>query len=158
MNLSALLAVCRVTGDERDYLLHLSEPQTTLGWQIDHRILADNQQQAASVTAFHGSLVPSLCQVAGYATAVISPTLNVPFGEVVERVADRMASQQIFDRDKPPNCTFFIRMRGIRCRSADRRSKRQRRWDSPAATMPAARRGVSRPAPSPSSTNASNAR
>jgi transcriptional regulator with XRE-family HTH domain len=108
MNLSALLAMCRVTGDERDYLLHLSDPQTTLGWQADHRILTDNQQQAASISAFHGLLVPSLLQVAGYAKAVISRTLNVPFSEVEERLASRLASQKIFERGQPPTCTFFI--------------------------------------------------
>jgi transcriptional regulator with XRE-family HTH domain len=108
LNLSALLAVCRVTGDERDCLLHLSDPQTTLGWQTDHRMLVRQQQQALSITAFHGSLVPSLLQVAGYAKAVISRTLNVPFGEVEERVAARLASQQVFERDRPPTGTFFL--------------------------------------------------
>jgi transcriptional regulator with XRE-family HTH domain len=108
LDLAAFLAVCRVTGDERDHLLRLGDQQTTLGWQTDHRILANNQQQATSITTFHGALRPSLLQVAGYAKAVISRTLNVPFSEVEDRVAARMASQQIFEYDQPPNCTFFI--------------------------------------------------
>jgi hypothetical protein len=47
-------------------------------------------------------------QVSGYAKAVISRTLNVPFGEIEGRVAARMASQKIFECDRPPNCSFFI--------------------------------------------------
>jgi hypothetical protein len=108
VNLSAFLAVCGVTGEQRDYLLHLSDPEATLGWQQGHHILVGQQQQAASITAFHGLLVPSLLQVAGYAKEVISRTLNVPLGDVRGRVAARMASQKIFGRAKPPNGTFFI--------------------------------------------------
>jgi transcriptional regulator with XRE-family HTH domain len=108
LNLSALLAVCRVTGEERDYLLHLGQPAATLGWQTDHRILADNQRQALSITAFHGALIPALFQVHGYARALITRTLNVPFGEVKERVAARLTSQRIFAHKRPPACTVFV--------------------------------------------------
>ncbi|HEX3784519.1 MAG TPA: helix-turn-helix transcriptional regulator [Pseudonocardiaceae bacterium] len=108
IDLSAMLALCHVTGRDRGYLLDLNREQTILGWQTDHRILADNQCQAMRITEFQGSLIPILLQVEGYARSIIARTTTVSFDKLDEQVAARMASQQIFNRSDPPNCIFFV--------------------------------------------------
>ncbi|MGH3942943.1 MAG: Scr1 family TA system antitoxin-like transcriptional regulator [Pseudonocardiaceae bacterium] len=46
-------------------------------------------------------LVPGLPQTGEYARAVISRNLNVPSDEVDDRVAARLARQNLFSRDRP---------------------------------------------------------
>ncbi len=116
VDVSAFLAVCRVTGDERDRLLALCQEQHTPGWFQQHgsrlprqvRTLIDHENKATAISSFQAMLVPGLLQTGDYARAMISRSVNMPAEEVEERVAARLARQSVFSREHPARFTFYL--------------------------------------------------
>jgi transcriptional regulator with XRE-family HTH domain len=116
VQVSAFLAVCRVTGEERDRLLALCEEQHTPGWFQQHgsrlpqQLLAliDHENKAIAVDDFEPITVPGLLQTGDYARAVISRSGNIPADEVEDRVAARLARQSLFGRERPARFTFYL--------------------------------------------------
>ncbi|MGH4019854.1 MAG: helix-turn-helix domain-containing protein [Pseudonocardiaceae bacterium] len=116
VDVSALLAVCRVKGKERDRLLALCQEQNTLGWFQQHGsrlskqlvTLIDHENKAVTISEFQATLVPGLLQTGDYARAVISRSANMPAEEVEERVAARLARQSLFSRERPAQFTFYL--------------------------------------------------
>lgn len=53
-------------------------------------------------------LVPGPLQTGEYARAVISRVVSVPPDEVDDRVAARLARQNLFSRDRPARFTFYL--------------------------------------------------
>lgn len=115
-DLSAMLAVLLVTGEERDRLMRLNRDQGKLGWLQNHesripeqvKTLVDHENKAAAVYDFEAQVMPGLLQTGDYAEAVISRIANVPSEEVQTRVAARLGRQSVFSRDSRPNFTFYI--------------------------------------------------
>ncbi|MGH3932182.1 MAG: helix-turn-helix domain-containing protein, partial [Pseudonocardiaceae bacterium] len=70
VDVSAFLAVCQVTGPERDRLLGLCREQDTPGWLQQHGArlpkqlltLIDNEDKAVTIDDFQAMLVPGLLQ------------------------------------------------------------------------------------------------
>ncbi|MBA0124516.1 helix-turn-helix domain-containing protein [Haloechinothrix sp. YIM 98757] len=115
-DVSAFLAVCGVKGAERDRLMALTVDQDKKGWFQQHgpvlpkqvRTLIDHESMAVSMEQVESIIVPGLLQTGDYARAVISRNVNVPAGEVDDRVAARLARQSVLSRRQPPTCTFFL--------------------------------------------------
>jgi transcriptional regulator with XRE-family HTH domain len=116
VDVSALLAVCRVTGRDRDRLLALCREQNTPGWLQQHGsrlpqqlvTLIDHENKAMSYSDIQPIIVPGLLQTGDYARAVLSRVPNVPADEVDDRVAARLARQSLFSRERPARFTFYI--------------------------------------------------
>ncbi|GDY29552.1 helix-turn-helix domain-containing protein [Gandjariella thermophila] len=113
---ASFLAVCRVTGRERDRLLALCHEQNTPGWLQQHgsslpkqlRTLIDHENKATAISDFELAGIPGLLQTGDYARAVLSRVVNVPADEVEDRVAARLARQSLFSRERPARFAFFV--------------------------------------------------
>jgi transcriptional regulator with XRE-family HTH domain len=110
VEISAMLAVYGVTGDERDGLLCLARETTKLTWSYEEalRTLTDHQNKAVRITELHTLTVPGLLQTEGYARAVVSRMVNAPNYDHEAFLASLLARQELFNRDNPPLSTFFI--------------------------------------------------
>ncbi|MPZ66685.1 MAG: helix-turn-helix domain-containing protein [Pseudonocardiaceae bacterium] len=116
VDVSAFLAVCRVTGAERDRLLALCQEQHTPGWFQQHgsrlpqqvRTLIDHENKATVISGFQTTLVPGLLQTGEYARAMISRSANTPAEEVEDRVAARLARHSVFSREHPARFSFYL--------------------------------------------------
>ncbi len=122
VDVAAFLGVCRVKGEERERLLALCREQDTPGWFQAHGsrlpkqlvTLIDHENKAVTISAFETVGVPGLLQTGEYARAVIRRIVNVPPGEVDDRVAARLARQSLFSRDRPAAFTFYLHESGLR--------------------------------------------
>jgi transcriptional regulator with XRE-family HTH domain len=116
LDVASFLAICRVTGQERDRLLSLCEDQNKAGWFQQHgsrlpkqlRTLIDHEKKAINYSDVQPMLVPGLLQTEDYARAVISGSINVPADEVEERVAARLARQSVFAPHRRAEFDFFL--------------------------------------------------
>ncbi|MGH3435809.1 MAG: helix-turn-helix domain-containing protein [Sciscionella sp.] len=116
LDVSAFLAICGVKGRERQRLLRLCQEMDKAGWLQQHgsrlpkqlRTLIDHEDKAVSIGDFQATLVPGLLQTGEYARALIHGTGNVPDSEIDDRVAARLARQQLFSREHRAQFTYFI--------------------------------------------------
>jgi len=116
LHVAAFLALCRVTGAERDRLLALAREQHVPGWwqQYGSRLpqqvvtLVDHEDKAVTISAFQSTLVPGLLQTGDYTRALLTEAGRVPVSEIDDRVAARLARQSLFSRERPARFTFFI--------------------------------------------------
>ncbi len=116
LDIAGFLGVCRVKGPERERLLALCQEQNTPGWFQQHGsrlpkqlvTLIDHENKAVAISDFQPMVVPGLLQTAEYARALIRETGNVPTDEVDDRVAARLARQNLFSRDRPARFTFYL--------------------------------------------------
>ncbi|MGH3778261.1 MAG: helix-turn-helix domain-containing protein [Pseudonocardiaceae bacterium] len=116
VDIAAFLGVCRVKGAERERLLALCREQDTPGWFQQHGTrlpkqlvtLIDHENKAVAISVFEAIFVPGLLQTGEYARAVISRSVNVPPGEIDDRVAARLARQSLFSRDRPARFIFYL--------------------------------------------------
>ncbi|MGH3872015.1 MAG: helix-turn-helix domain-containing protein [Pseudonocardiaceae bacterium] len=116
LHVAAFLAMCRVTGVERDRLLGLCQDQHTPGWLQQHGsrlpqqvvTLIDHEDKAVAISEFQSTLVPGLLQTGDYARAVIQDSRTVPADEIEGRVVARLARQSLFSRNDPARFTFYL--------------------------------------------------
>jgi hypothetical protein len=118
VDVSAFLAICGVTGEQREYLLNLCEDQRKLGWLQEHgphlpeqlRTLIDHEDKAVTIGDFQPIMIPGLLQTQDYAIALIGEVGSVPAEEIEGRVDARLLRQSLFNRTYPlpPRSTFFI--------------------------------------------------
>ncbi|HEU5474535.1 MAG TPA: helix-turn-helix transcriptional regulator [Actinophytocola sp.] len=116
VDVSAFLAVCGVKGKERQRLLSLCREQHTPGWFQQHgsrlprqvRTLVDHENKAVSIGDYQSTIVPGLLQTGHYARALMKASGAVPPDEIDDRIAARLARQNLLSRDRPPTFTFFL--------------------------------------------------
>ncbi len=113
---AGLLAMCRVTGAERDRLLELCDDQHVPSWFQQHGsrlpqqlvTYINHENKAVTISYFQAMIVPGILQISDYARAVISRIANVPADEVDDRVAARLARQSLFSQDRPARFKFYL--------------------------------------------------
>jgi transcriptional regulator with XRE-family HTH domain len=113
---SAFLALCGVTGRERARLLRLCHEQHKPGWLQQHgsrmprqvKTLVDHETKAVRISEFQSTLVPGLLQTGDYARALFTEAKRVPPEEIDNRVALRLARQNLLSREEPPQLVFFV--------------------------------------------------
>ncbi len=122
VDVAGFLAICGVTGPERDRLLALCREQGRRGWLQQHgprlpkqlRTLIDHEVKATAISEFQAMLLPGLLQTGEYARAVIGRNVNVPADEVEDRVAARLARQSLLTRERPPRLTYYLQELALR--------------------------------------------
>ncbi|MGH3943356.1 MAG: helix-turn-helix domain-containing protein [Pseudonocardiaceae bacterium] len=116
VDVSAFLAVCQVTGAERERLLRICREQNTPGWLQQHGArlpqqlltLIDHENKAVTIDEFEATLVPGLLQTTDYARALLRQAGTIPPDEIEDRVAARLGRQSLFGRERPARFTFFV--------------------------------------------------
>ena len=116
VEVSAILAVCGVTGAERERLLKLCKDQRTRSWfqQFGSRLPAqirtyiDHENKASTVIDYQPLVVPGILQTDAYARALFERSGTVPPHEIDDRVVARAGRRTLFSRSRRPKCNFFI--------------------------------------------------
>jgi hypothetical protein len=115
-DISALLALCLVKGDEKERLLELAREYNQAGWLQQHgsslpeqlRTLINQENQATQITVFDALRIPGLLQTSDYARALMERSVTVTADRVESLVNARINRQSIFSRDYRPDFTFYI--------------------------------------------------
>jgi transcriptional regulator with XRE-family HTH domain len=115
-DISAILAICDITGPKRDELLELSSRAYELSWwqQYGDRLpaelttLSNYEDAAITITNFETSVIPGLLQTPNYMRALMRHTPAIPLDEVDERIEARQLRQCIFNREHPANFGFYL--------------------------------------------------
>jgi transcriptional regulator with XRE-family HTH domain len=116
VDVAMFLTVCGVRGRERKRLLAVCQDQGVPGWLQEYGdrlpkqlvTLLDHEDKAHGITDFEATWVPGLLQTPDYARALISRVVTVPKVEVEERVAARLARQELFSRGTGARFAFFL--------------------------------------------------
>ncbi len=115
-DVSALLALCLVKGDEKERLLRLARDYSQRGWLQQHgsdlpeqlRTLINHENQATKITVFDALRIPGLLQTSDYARALIERSASEPAARVESLVQARIGRQSLFNRDYRPDFTFYL--------------------------------------------------
>ncbi|RZS33966.1 helix-turn-helix protein [Herbihabitans rhizosphaerae] len=115
-DVSSLLTMCDIVGEERERLLELNRRAHEPGWlqefgdrlPAELRTLIDHEDAAAAINAYHGHLIPGLLQIPDYSRAIMAESVTIPPDEIDERIEARLHRQEILDRRRAPLCRFFV--------------------------------------------------
>ena len=121
-DVASLLALCDVTGEERDRLLGLAREYNQRNWLQQHiaslpeqlQTLIHHENQATTIRQFDALRIPGLLQTEGYARALVQRVVSVPADEVESRVQARMTRQLIFGQYPRPDFGYFIHESALR--------------------------------------------
>lgn len=114
VDLAVLLGFCRTPPEEREHLLKIFRETDTKDWWQQHgghqpilpRTWFEHLKKAKDFVSWNPLLVHGLLQQPDYARAVISAGANAPADEIEQRVAARMAMQEVFRQRL--KSTFYI--------------------------------------------------
>ena len=114
-DVSALLALCLVTGEEKERLLGLARDYNRRGWLQQYgsalpelRTLINHENRATAIYEFEPIIVPGLLQTGDYARSLFEAAFILPPKEIEPRVKARLGRQSLFSRDRQPQFTFFL--------------------------------------------------
>jgi transcriptional regulator with XRE-family HTH domain len=116
-DVTSILTICGIRkGAERSYLLSLCEDPHRPGWFQQHgsrlpkqvRALVDHEDLTDRYLDFQPLVMPGLLQTSDYALAVMRGCTNTLADEVAERLAGRMARQEVLNRRNPACFEFII--------------------------------------------------
>lgn len=125
--LSAMLALCRVTGDARAEAMSLiTDGPRAYAFVDQERILRDNLHIANHVTEYGGSAVPPLLQTAGYMERVFSHCVAIAPGDIPKIANIRKYAWRTLET-RELNCTFFMHEHALRVPVGDRRVMKEQR-------------------------------
>ena len=121
-DVSALLALCLVTGDEKERLLDLARQYNQRGWLQKYsadlpyqlRTLINHETRATEITDFEPCFIPGLLQTGDYARELLERSATVRPDQVALNVQARLNRQNIFSRDHHPRFTFYLHEQALR--------------------------------------------
>jgi hypothetical protein len=100
---------------KREHLMTLAREGKQQGWwqsftvPLPHMIYVGLEQEAASLSMFHSSVVPGLVQTADYTRALHENTVpRLENSAIEERIEERNTRQQILAGDNPPQVEIII--------------------------------------------------
>lgn len=113
-DLAILLSYCRIAPKERDHLLEIFRQTDVSFWWQNYsenqpfrlRTFMEHLWKAKDLVAWQPILIPGLLQIPEYTRAVCLESANLPRDEIEDRMALRVAMQEVFRQRL--NCTFFI--------------------------------------------------
>lgn len=133
----AMLEVYGVTGEARDDLIQLAREARKRGWWHRHRqVLKPGfdsyiglEAEAAVVRTYEPQIVPGLLQTEPYARAIIEATaMTYAPSEVDEKVAVRMARQELLTRENPIQLVAVLDEAVLRRQVGGAKTMRQQVW------------------------------
>lgn len=111
---------------QRDHLVELVRQSRRQGWWQSYGLLFGEDVQfgsylglegdAASISIFHGTLIPGLLQTADYARAVMAGLGNLAPETVEQYVAVRLRRQALLDQENPPQLHVVVDEAALRRR------------------------------------------
>jgi transcriptional regulator with XRE-family HTH domain len=112
----AFLTLCRVTGNDREELLELSENLRHPGWvqDVPHynerriRLIHDLERGSVAIDEFENHVVSGLLQTREYARAIHVSAVNYFADEASERTDVRLARQELINRPDGRTFRFFL--------------------------------------------------
>lgn len=115
-DVASFLAICGVTGKERERLLKLCKDQYVRSWFQQHgsrlppqlQTLIDHEDKAVAIKMFQSTLIPGLLQTGSYARAVGEASRSISASEIDDLVSACLARKNLFSRNPPPKLTFFL--------------------------------------------------
>ncbi|HEX4225606.1 MAG TPA: helix-turn-helix transcriptional regulator [Pseudonocardiaceae bacterium] len=117
LDLIPLLAMCLVTGPEREQLLALNRTEPRPGWarnDLHRRTLIDHEVRAGNGTHFAPNLMPDLLQTRDYALALFNDGADY-LPDASRRFEVLMRRQNVLSyADRPRRFTFFLHERVTR--------------------------------------------
>ena len=121
-DVSALLALCLVTGDEKERLLDLARQYNQRGWLQKYsadlpyqlRTLINHETRATEITDFEPCFIPGLLQTGDYARELLERSATVRPDQVDLNVQARLNRQNVFSRDSHPSFTFYVHEQALR--------------------------------------------
>lgn len=121
-DVSALLALCLVTGDEKERLLDLARQYNQRGWLQKYgsslpeqlRTLINHENRATAICHFEPCFIPGLLQTGDYARELLERSATVPPDQVALNVQARLNRQNIFSREHHPRFTFYLHEQALR--------------------------------------------
>jgi hypothetical protein len=116
-DLIPLLAICLITGPEREHLLALNRTEPEPGWgrhDLHRRILIDHEVRANAISHFAPNLVPDLLQTRDYALALLDDSADYR-PDAPRRFDVLMRRQNVLGyADRPRRFDFFLHERVTR--------------------------------------------
>jgi hypothetical protein len=116
-DLIPLLAMCLITGPEREQLLALNRTEPQPGWarhDLHRRTLIDHEVRASAGMHFAPNLMPDLLQTRDYALALLDAGADY-LPDASRRFDVLMRRQNVLSyADRPRRFTFFLHERVIR--------------------------------------------
>ncbi|HEY4020025.1 MAG TPA: DUF5753 domain-containing protein [Pseudonocardiaceae bacterium] len=116
-DLIPLLAMCLITGPEREQLLALNRTEPRPGWarhDLHRRTLIDHEVRASAGMHFAPNLMPDLLQTRDYALALLSAGADY-LPDASRRFEVLMRRQNVLSyADRPRRFTFFLHERVTR--------------------------------------------
>lgn len=120
---SALLAVYQVTGEQRDSLIEMARDVDRPNWletrysdvPSQAKTLAQYESDASRIVDAGLILIPGLLQTAAYTRSVMHTT-GVPPSDIQARVNLRLERQKVLARRKPPRLVAFVDEAALRRR------------------------------------------
>jgi hypothetical protein len=121
-DVSALLALCLVTGDEKERLLDLARQYNQRDWLQKYsadlpdqlRTLINHETRAIQITQFEPCIIPGLLQTGDYARELLERSATVPPDQVELSVKARLSRQNIFSRERHPRFNFYLHEQAFR--------------------------------------------
>lgn len=115
-DVASVLAMCDISGGERERLLRLAREAHEPSWLQEHGdrlppkllTLIDHENSAIAITEYQALLVPGLLQTSSYTRSVMRALATIPAEEVEERVEARLKRQEILNRIRPALFRFFM--------------------------------------------------
>jgi len=115
-DIAGFLAICGITGPNRDALIRLTRDSYEPSWWLEFgdrlparlTTLTDYEDSAITITSFENALVPGLMQIEDYIRAQMRVLPVIPKDEIEDRVRVRLMRQEIIDGANPTRFRFFI--------------------------------------------------
>ncbi|MCP2165354.1 hypothetical protein LX83_002203 [Goodfellowiella coeruleoviolacea] len=125
LDVSAYLAVCRVTGEHRKRILEMVTRANDADLLRTHRgrlpdqlkVLIRHEWDADAIFNYEPFYVPGLLQTPEYTRELMRGSGRVRDEDIEPRVAARMAQKEIMRGEFPTPCAFLIHENALRCQT-----------------------------------------
>lgn len=119
---AAMLALCGVVGERRDFLVRMAHERSMAAWdkQQQQAVLRSLRGEATGIVECSSMILPELLWTDGYAEAVISQTVGVKLGEIDGLVGTVNSGQVVLRQDQAPRYEAVLSEAALRLKVGSR--------------------------------------
>jgi transcriptional regulator with XRE-family HTH domain len=115
VDLAAILALCRITGEERESILDLSRTDDYQHLRTKKNAMTGHVRQVVKISEFCDSVLPALLQTPDYTGAVLTRAATLSLQETESWIAQVQHAQVAIGKNEVPvDCHFFIHEQVLR--------------------------------------------